>query len=101
MWSAFCKKFLRQHSKQRLQTLAAQAVSEGIDVRDKVALVLNDLEMSEMDGFTLTRNIKKAIRFKGIPVVIHASLSGETNEARVRSVGADAYIANVCGRKTG
>jgi two-component system chemotaxis response regulator CheV len=78
---------------ERLQTLAAQAANEGVEVRDKVALVLTDLEMPEMDGFTLTRNIKQDIRFKGIPVVIHSSLSGETNEAHVRSVGADAYIA--------
>ena len=78
---------------ERLQRLAAQAASEGVPVRDKVALVLTDLEMPEMDGFTLTRKIKQDIRFQGIPVVIHSSLSGETNETHVKSVGADAYIA--------
>ncbi len=46
-----------------------------------------------MDGFTLTRNIKNDPRFKSIPVVIHSSLTGSTNEEHVRSVGADAYVA--------
>jgi two-component system chemotaxis response regulator CheV len=58
-----------------------------------VALVLTDLEMPEMDGFTLTRSIKKSTRFNHLPVVIHSSLSGTTNEEHVRNVGADAYVA--------
>jgi two-component system chemotaxis response regulator CheV len=58
-----------------------------------VALLLTDLEMPEMDGFTLTRNVKKSARFANLPVVIHSSLSGTTNEEHVRSVGADAYVA--------
>ena len=82
-----------QEAWNRLQALAAEAVSEGKTVRDKVALVLTDLEMPEMDGFTLTRTIKQDARFKGIPVVIHSSLTGSTNESHVKSVGADAYVA--------
>ena len=49
--------------------------------------------MPEMDGFTLTRNIKQDARFSSIPVVIHSSLTGSTNEAHIRKVGADAYVA--------
>ena len=78
---------------ERLQTIAAQAVSEGKTIKDKIALVLTDLEMPEMDGFTLTRNIKQDARFKGLPVVIHSSLTGSTNEEHVKKVGADAYVA--------
>jgi len=76
-----------------LQVIHNQAIAEGKSVRDKVALVLTDLEMPEMDGFTLTRNIKQDPRYKGVPVVIHSSLTGSTNENHVRSVGADAYVA--------
>ena len=60
---------------------------------DKVCMVLTDLEMPEMDGFTLTRNIKGDARFRGLPVVIHSSLSGSANEDHVRGVGADGYVA--------
>ena len=78
---------------ETLQKISAAAVAEGLTARDKIALVLTDLEMPEMDGFTLTRNIKNDPRFKSIPVVIHSSLTGSTNEDHVRSVGADAYVA--------
>jgi two-component system, chemotaxis family, chemotaxis protein CheV len=77
----------------RLQTMHAAATAEGKSIKDKVALVLTDLEMPEMDGFTLTRNIKQDGRFNKIPVIIHSSLTGSTNESHVKSVGADAYIA--------
>ncbi|GAC1411061.1 MAG: chemotaxis protein [Burkholderiaceae bacterium] len=78
---------------EALQAIADSAIAEGLTAKDKIALVLTDLEMPEMDGFTLTRNIKNDPRFKSIPVVIHSSLTGSTNEEHVRSVGADAYVA--------
>jgi len=78
---------------ERLQTIANEARAEGKRVEDKVQLVLTDLEMPEMDGFTLTRHIKQDERFRNIPVVIHSSLSGSANEDHARSVGADAYVA--------
>jgi two-component system chemotaxis response regulator CheV len=78
---------------ERLQAMSDQAIAEGKTIKDKVALVLTDLEMPEMDGFTLTRNIKTDTRFAGIPVVIHSSLTGSTNEDHVKGVGADAYVA--------
>jgi two-component system chemotaxis response regulator CheV len=77
----------------QLNHIAAAAEAEGKTVHDKVALVLTDLEMPEMDGFTLTRNIKSNARFGNMPVVIHSSLSGTTNEEHVKNVRADAYVA--------
>ena len=77
----------------RLNAIADAAEAEGKTVLDKISLVLTDLEMPEMDGFTLTRKIKQDPRFSKIPVVIHSSLSGSANEDHVRSVGADAYVA--------
>ena len=82
-----------QEAWDRLQAMEAEAHAEGKTAQDKVALVLTDLEMPVMDGFTLTRNIKNDQRFKSIPVVIHSSLTGTANEAHVSSVGADAYVA--------
>ncbi|MFC5460640.1 chemotaxis protein [Massilia niabensis] len=78
---------------EQLGSIANAAESEGKSVYDKVALVLTDLEMPEMDGFTLTRNIKKSARLANLPVVIHSSLSGTTNEEHVKNIGADAYVA--------
>ncbi|WP_124949290.1 chemotaxis protein [Sulfuriferula thiophila] len=77
----------------QLQSIAAAAEAEGKTIHDKISLVLTDLEMPEMDGFTLTRNIKQDPRFKTIPVIIHSSLTGTANEDHVKNVGADAYVA--------
>jgi two-component system chemotaxis response regulator CheV len=82
-----------QEAWDMLEKIADEAQAEGKTARDKISLVLTDLEMPEMDGFTLTRKIKKDERFRSIPVVIHSSLSGSTNEDHVKSVGADAYVA--------
>jgi two-component system chemotaxis response regulator CheV len=78
---------------EQLNAFAAAAEAEGKRVCDKVAVVLTDLEMPEMDGFTLTRRIKTSQRLSNLPVVIHSSLSGTTNEEHVKKVGADAYVA--------
>jgi two-component system chemotaxis response regulator CheV len=82
-----------QEAWDQLQAIASKAQAEGKSASDKVALVLTDLEMPEMDGFTLTRNVKQDPRFSTIPVVIHSSLTGSANEAHVKKVGADAYVA--------
>jgi two-component system chemotaxis response regulator CheV len=86
---------------ERLQAMHAEASQQGKNIKDKVALVLTDLEMPEMDGFTLTRNIKQDPRFSGLPVIIHSSLTGTTNESHVKSVGADAYVAKFVAEELG
>ncbi|AMG29920.1 chemotaxis protein CheV [Grimontia hollisae] len=58
-----------------------------------LALVISDIEMPEMDGYTLTTEIKKDANLKDLHVVLHSSLSGVFNEAMVKRVGADAFIA--------
>lgn len=82
-----------QEAWERLQSINEDANSKGQQITDRIAMVLTDLEMPEMDGFTLTKNIKSDSRFRHLPVVIHSSLSGATNEDHVRNVGADGYVA--------
>ncbi len=84
---------------ETLQQIAADCQTKGVPVSDRVAVVLTDLEMPEMDGFTLTRNIKKDPQMRGLPVVIHSSLTGDTNENHVRSAGADAYVAKFAAKE--
>jgi two-component system chemotaxis response regulator CheV len=86
---------------EKLATIQAQAQAQGVPIRDKVALVLTDLEMPEMDGFTLTRNIKDDPRYGGIPVMIHSSLSGTATENHARSAGADAYVGKFVAEELG
>jgi two-component system chemotaxis response regulator CheV len=77
----------------RLRTLAQEARAAGVPIAQKVAAVLTDLEMPEMDGFTLTRQMKDDDLLKSVPVVIHSSLSGSANESHAHRVGANGYVA--------
>ena len=86
---------------ERLASIQAQAQAQGVPIRDRVALVLTDLEMPEMDGFTLTRNIKEDARYSGIPVMIHSSLSGTATENHAKSAGADAYVGKFVAEELG
>ena len=75
-----------------LQKLAAYAQSSGRPVSEMVQAVLTDVEMPEMDGYILTKNIKSDPRFAGIPVIMHSSLSGSSNQQLGISVGVDEYV---------
>ena len=75
-----------------LRRIADQAERSGRTVKDIVQVVLTDVEMPEMDGYLLTRNIKTDSRFSGIPVLMHSSLSSTSNQQLGRSVGVDEYI---------
>ena len=73
----------------RLRELA----EETGDVTDKVGILVSDIEMPEMDGYTLTAEIKNDPKLNKLHVVLHTSLSGVFNQAMVKKVGADDFIA--------
>lgn len=61
-------------------------------ITEKVALIISDIEMPEMDGYTLTSIIKSKDNLKDLPVILHTSLSGVFNNAMIKKVGADDFI---------
>jgi two-component system chemotaxis response regulator CheV len=76
-----------------LEKMANYAQSIGKKASDLISLVLTDVEMPEMDGYILTKNIKSDPRFLGVPVIMHSSLSGMSNQQLGKSVGVDEYVA--------
>jgi len=65
---------------------------EGIDVTKHISLLVSDIEMPEMDGYTLTIEIRKDPRLAGIKILLHSSMSGTFNNTMVEKVGADKFI---------
>ena len=55
-------------------------------------LVVTDVEMPRMDGFTLTARLRADERYRNVPVVIVTSREKDEDKQRGISVGADAYI---------
>ncbi|GAA6203433.1 chemotaxis protein [Thalassotalea sp. SU-HH00458] len=68
-------------------------LAEGLNcITEKVALLISDIEMPEMDGYTLTAEIKSNEQLRKMPVILHTSLSGVFNNAMVEKVGAEDFI---------
>lgn len=63
------------------------------DVTNRVGVLVSDIEMPEMDGYTLTAEIRNTPELQKLHVVLHTSLSGVFNQAMVQKVGADDFIA--------
>lgn len=63
------------------------------DFLDQIGLVICDIEMPEMDGYTFTATIKKQPEFKKIFIILHTSLSGAFNQELVAQVGADKFVS--------
>ncbi len=61
-------------------------------IDERVALLISDIEMPEMDGYTLTAEIKSMESMRKMPVILHTSLSGVFNNAMVEKVGAEDFI---------
>lgn len=62
-------------------------------IKDQLALVISDIEMPEMDGYTFTAEIRNNPALKDLHVILHTSLSGVFNQAMVQKVGANNFIA--------
>ncbi|MBV9575896.1 MAG: hybrid sensor histidine kinase/response regulator [Gammaproteobacteria bacterium] len=60
--------------------------------KQNFSLLITDINMPLMDGFTLTENVKKHEKLRDLPVIIVTSLGSEAEKARGIEVGANAYI---------
>jgi two-component system chemotaxis sensor kinase CheA len=60
--------------------------------REPCDLVVTDIEMPRLDGFSLTARVRADERLRGLPVVLVTSLDSEDDRRRGVEVGADAYI---------
>jgi two-component system chemotaxis response regulator CheV len=71
----------------QLLALSTERGDAGVD------LVISDIEMPRLDGYALTRAIREEPALRRLKVLLHSSLSGVFNEAMVREVKADRFIA--------
>ena len=84
--------------KQTLATLYEVVVTrsgnEALDSlkKEKVDLILMDIEMPQMDGHRLTKLCKSDDTIKKIPLVIFSSLVNEEMKRKGEQLGADAQL---------
>lgn len=82
----------RNDGKQALQYLK-KITEDGSKAKEHLSLVISDVEMPEMDGYTLVTRIKSDPALADLFVMLHTSLSGVFNKAMVQKVGADDFMA--------
>jgi two-component system, chemotaxis family, chemotaxis protein CheV len=57
--------------------------------KQPIDMILSDIEMPEMDGYTFVRALRKLDDYKNIHVLMHTSLNGEMNLQQAISAGAN------------
>lgn len=63
------------------------------DEAPPIDMVISDIEMPGMDGFTLTRTIRENPAFRHLKIMLHSSMSNPTNQLKAQQVGADDFVA--------
>ncbi len=82
---------LAANGREGLETLR-NWVAAGDALHEHVDVLISDVEMPEMDGYTLTTEVRNDERLAGLPVLLHTSLSGVFNKNMVQKVGADLFV---------
>lgn len=59
---------------------------------ERFDVVVSDIEMPNMNGFELTRNIKEHPEYNEIPVILVTALESQSDMKKGMDAGADAYI---------
>ncbi|MEN1760510.1 chemotaxis protein [Anoxynatronum sibiricum] len=80
------------NGKEAWETLEAYRENEKLPLEKKVALVITDIEMPQMDGHSLTKKIKTDKVLSKLPVIIFSSLIDEQMYEKGVALGADDQI---------
>ena len=58
----------------------------------RVDLVISDIEMPGMDGFTFTRTLREHSNYKDLKVILHSSMSNPSNQQKAVQSGANRFV---------
>lgn len=83
---------LAENGKQALEILRQMASTSDVPISSQINLVVSDIEMPVMDGYTFVSSVRSDERLKGLLIMMHTSMSGSFNDSMVKQVGADKFI---------
>lgn len=78
--------------REALDILNEQVAKSGANITETIPMVISDLEMPEMDGYTLVRNIRKSPALAELYVLVHTSLNGSINADLAQKAGANEIL---------
>lgn len=82
-----------KHDGQQALSYLLDELEAGNDPNKDLLMIISDIEMPEMDGYTFTAEVRAHPQLSKAHIVLHTSLSGVFNEAMVKKVGADDFLA--------
>lgn len=71
---------------------AVETLLELMGTEQEINVVVSDIEMPEMDGYTFTRSLRDTQEFKNLYVLLHTSLDSVMNSENARLAGANAVL---------
>lgn len=74
------------------QALNGQQALEKLETSNPFNLIVSDVEMPEMDGFTLCQTVKESEKFATIPFILSTSLENEESIQKGFEAGAVDYL---------
>ncbi len=77
----------------QLKEIAFKAQSENKSINDFIDIVIADIEMPQLDGFTLTKKIKNDSELNKLPVILYSSIITEELRHKGESVKADYQVS--------
>jgi two-component system chemotaxis response regulator CheV len=80
------------NGEEGLQKLEELYAVYGEKLKDKLKLILSDIEMPKMDGYHMAARIHQDSRFKDIPLIFSSSISDAFSDVRGKEVGAEGYL---------
>ncbi|MCI4625542.1 MAG: chemotaxis protein [Candidatus Magnetoovum sp. WYHC-5] len=72
---------------------ALKALDNDPEAERRYCMIICDIEMPGMDGFTFTRMLKTSQKLKDTYILLHSSMSNPTNETKASQAGANGFIA--------
>ena len=80
-----------QNGREAWETLM-RAKESGLPISDQIAMVITDIEMPQMDGHRLLKQIREDPVLREIPVIIFSSLITDETFLKGKSLGATAQL---------
>ena len=80
------------NGQEGLQKLDELYAVYGDKLKDKLKLILSDVEMPKMDGYHMAAKIHEDNRFNSIPLIFSSSISDAFSDIRGAEVGAEGYL---------
>lgn len=89
---------IRRYLNSLLQPfLQTRMAADGVDAlriteQEPVDLIVSDVMMSNLDGYELTKRIRKNPKTSNIPIILLSALTSDEKRIRALKLGADAYL---------